>query len=246
MLVSKPLACTTNPGLHFIENQQHAPFITQLTQPLQERLIGDVDAPFALNGLQQDRARLVINQLSDRFQVVEGCVSKAGNQRAQAFVILRLSRRRHCRERPPMESIRERDRAELLRPAVQPSQLDRPFIRFRTAVRKERLTEAASTNRLGKITLSFRVPRIRHMDQMFNLLLNRLHHFRWAMTQDVAAPARKQVQVPLPFRIPDRRPFPVDDADGIALVVRNHIFSELLNSGLAGSSGGGMHGSLTS
>ena len=146
-----------------------------------------------------------------------------------------------------MKAVFKRDDTVLLSTArlvriMQSSKLDRTFVRLGSAVRKKDLTETSRDDRLGKISLGLGVPGVRDMNQVIDLLLDRLHHFRRAMSQNIAAPTRKQIKILLALGIPDVAPFPVNQTHGIALVVGNHVLRELINGFLAGTSRGGMHG----
>ena len=79
------------------------------------------------------------------------------------------------------------------------------------------------------------------MDEVLHLILNRLHHARRRMPQDVAAPAGEQVEIAFPLGVPDIRPFAMHKADGVANVIRDHIFLEQLDRLLAAGCRCGMH-----
>src|SRR5262249_46329306 len=81
--------------------------------------------------------------------------------------------------------------------------------------------------RLGERPLGFHVPGVRHVDELPHLVADRLDHARGAMAEEVAAPAREEVEVAVPLGVPDERAFPPDQADRVAAVVRDHITPEL-------------------
>ena len=64
-----------------------------------------------------------------------------------------------------------------------------------------------SRQQLGPASLGFRVPRIRHMNQLGRLLLNRFHHPRRTVPQQVAAPAGKEVEILPALVVPHQRAF---------------------------------------
>ena len=53
MLITEELASATVPRLHFIDHEQPALIVAKGSQPLQVRLVRDLNAAFALNGLDK-------------------------------------------------------------------------------------------------------------------------------------------------------------------------------------------------
>ena len=103
VLIGKPLARAAAAALHFIENQQQFVLVGQLPQAFQETIRRNADAAFALDRLDQNRARLVVDELLDGIQIAERRVRKTGQQRARSLRDIsagpsRSSRRRFGRE----------------------------------------------------------------------------------------------------------------------------------------------------
>ena len=233
LLIAKPCARAAHAGLHFIKHQQQTMFITQISQSLQEARFRNAHTAFTLNRFNQDSGRFMIDQALYAFDIIHLGIAKTGQHGTEAFVILRLSSSRQSSESTTMETVFEGDNSEssLSRP-VQSCQLDRRLIRFCSAVAEERLTKAASAKELGKSSLLLDVPGVGHMNQRRRLLLNGLHNRRWRIPQDVAAPAREQVQIAFAVRIPNMRPFAAHKCNRVTAIIRDDVLVKQINRGL--------------
>ena len=85
-----------------------------------------------------------------------------------------------------------------------------------------------SRKRLGPQPLQLGVPGVGHVDQLAQLLADRLDHRRRAVAQQVASPAGKQIQVAVPLGVPDVGAFAADQGHGKPAVVGNHVLLEEL------------------
>ena len=65
------------------------------------------------------------------------------------------------------------------------------------------------------------------MDQLTQLFADRLDQFRRAMSKQVAAPTGKEVEIFVPFRVPNPRAFAPDQANGVSAIVRHDVAIEL-------------------
>ena len=92
VLVGEPLAGAAAAGLHLVEDQQQLVLVGQLAQAGEEAGGRNADAAFALDRLDQDGGRLVVDQRDDGAEVAERGVAEAGQQRADALVVLGLGR----------------------------------------------------------------------------------------------------------------------------------------------------------
>ena len=109
-----------------------------------------------------------------------------------------------------------------------PGQLDRRLVGLGAAVAEEALAaERPLGECLGERSLGFHVPGIGHVDQLPDLVANRLDDPGRAMAEQVAAPAREEVEVAVPFGIPDPRAFAPDQTDRVPPVIGDHIPIEL-------------------
>src|SRR5439155_3384141 len=108
---------------------------------------------------------------------------------------------------------------------VQPGQLDGRLIRLRAGVAEEALTAPAGPprQRLGQQALRRRVPGVRHVDQLGDLLLHRLDDARRAVAEQAAAPAGEEVEVAIALRVPDSGAFAAHQADRVSGVVTDHV-----------------------
>ena len=77
VLVGEPLARAAHAGLDLVEDQEHAAAIAELAQAREVVGRRDVDPALALDRLDQDRGRLVVEHLGDRVEVVVGHVREA-------------------------------------------------------------------------------------------------------------------------------------------------------------------------
>ena len=117
VLIGEPLAGPAAAGLHFVEDQQQVVLVGQLAQLGEEAVGRDADAAFALNRLDQDRRRFVVDQRGHGAEVAIRCVAEAGQQRADAFVVLRLGRGAGGAVGAAVEAALEGDDLVAVRPA---------------------------------------------------------------------------------------------------------------------------------
>ncbi len=175
------------------------------------------------------RGRLVVDQAGHGVQIAEGGVDETGHQRSEPLVVLRLRGGRGGAERPAVEAALEGNDLVTLLGRVQPGELDGRLVGLGAGVAEERLAAETSLRQgLGPLALQFRVPGVGHVDQLAQLLADGLDHRRRAMSQQVAAPAVKQVEVAVPFRIPHVRSLAPHQGDRKAIVVGNHVSLEQL------------------
>ena len=89
-LIGKPLAAAAAAALHLVEHQEQFMLVGQFPQAGQESLRRGADTRFALDGLDQDRRGLVVDEPGRRLQVAEGGVDESGHERTKPFVQARL------------------------------------------------------------------------------------------------------------------------------------------------------------
>ena len=144
-------------------------------------------------------------------------------------MVFRLGRGRGGPQRPAVEPALERDDLVALLGRVQAGQLDRRLVGFGARVAEERLAvKTPLGERLGPAALQLGVPSVGHVDQLAQLLADRLDHRRRAMSQQIAAPTVEQVEVAVPLRVPHVRSLAPHQADGKAIVVGNYVTLEQL------------------
>ena len=85
-----------------------------------------------------------------------------------------------------------------------------------------------SESSLGPAALRLGVPGVGHVDQLGHLLLHRLDHARRTVPQQIAAPAREEVEILPPLVVPDMRPLTAHQRHREPFVVRDHVFFEQL------------------
>lgn len=92
-------ACAGKPALDLIVDEHGADLVAAVAKGLQEGLGGDVDAAFALDGLDEDTACLGGDEVRDGGFVVEGPVAEAGEHGGEGFLVFGIGRRgegAHC------------------------------------------------------------------------------------------------------------------------------------------------------
>src|SRR5687768_8774835 len=67
-------------------------------------------------------------------------------------------------------------------------------------------TETPLGQHFRPVSLDLHVPGIGCMNQCRDLLLHGPHNTRWAVSDEIAAPTRKEIEVPIPLTVPDPRP----------------------------------------
>ncbi len=207
-LVGEPIAGPAAAGLHFVEDQQQLVLVGQLAQAGQEAVGRNADAAFALDRLDHDGRRLVVDQPGHGVQVAERGVDEAGHQRPEPLVVLRLRGGRGRAQRAAVEAALEGDDLVALLGRVQPGELDGRLVGLGARVAEERLAaETPLRQRLGPQALQFGVPGVGHVDQLAQLLADGLDHRRRTMAQQIAAPAAEQVEIAVPLGVPDVRSF---------------------------------------
>src|SRR5262249_21640055 len=136
-----------------------------------------------------------------------------------------------------MEAVHHRDDPVPSRPAVEASKLNRRLDRLRTAVAEEALAAeaAALAQRLGQPSLSLGVPGVGHVNQLADLVAHRLDDSRRTVAEQVAAPARKEVEVAVTLGIPHPGACAARQANRIARVVADDVTLEQVNDFWGGS-----------
>ena len=124
-----------------------------------------------------------------------------------------------------MEAVEHGDDLVASRLAVEAGDLDGRLVGLRPTVAEEALAGPAGAlaQRLGELPLRFGVPGVGHMDEPADLFAHRLDDARRAMAQEIAAPAGKEVEIAVPFVVPDVGSFAAHQANRIARVVGNDV-----------------------
>ena len=92
VLITEQGAGPAETGLNLVEHQQHLHLIAQLPQAFNERRFPRMNTALGLEWLQNHRYRLRIHQAFYRLEIVEFRERDSGQQRSEAFVVLRLPR----------------------------------------------------------------------------------------------------------------------------------------------------------
>ena len=191
-----------------------------------------VDAALALDGLEHDGGRLLAHHRLELLDVVVVDVVKAVRQRAEAFVVLRLARRRQRCDRTAVEAVPGRDdlgflRVELMR--VLARDLDGALIRLSARVAEERLVEAREFDELRRcVGLRLRVVEVRAVDELLRLLGDGRDERFVVMAEHVHSDAAEKVEVLLAVVVPEVRALAVVQHDLVAVEHRQVVLRILL------------------
>ncbi len=150
VLAGEHLAGTPHAGLDFVEDQQRAKLVAQLTHGRQIALRREDDAAFTLNGLQDHRRHVIAGFTAfaqhgaHGVNVAERHVAEARQQRHKRFTESGFRGRRQCAEGFTVERAAGGDKGEFpARRLVRFGELNRRFDRFCTAVAEEAVFQFA-------------------------------------------------------------------------------------------------------
>jgi len=139
MLVCKPLPSATDAALNFIEHQQPALAVADLTQVRKIAVVGDIDAALTLNRFHQysDHVLVVGGDRGKRIPVVVGHPGKAGQQRLETRLNLPASRCGQGCDRAAVKSLLHHDHGRILDSLIvaeEASNLDGRFVGFASRI----------------------------------------------------------------------------------------------------------------
>ena len=139
MLMSEPAPRPTHARLDFVKDQHQFVLVGQLTETFQVSRRRQIDAAFALNRLDQNRARFRVDQPDGGIQVTEGRIGKTGQERFQPLMILGLTGGGECAQSRPMEAVHHGNDLVPSGLAVESSQFQGRLDRIGAAVAEEAL-----------------------------------------------------------------------------------------------------------
>src|SRR5690606_3443008 len=144
VLKGEELAGATDAALHLVEHEQEVVLVAERAQALQKLGGGRIDAALALNGLDEDRGGLVVDQRLEGGEVVELAEREAGHEGTETLLDFFLRGRAHAAEGATVEGAFGADDfvalalfAAGLAHAVEPGELEQAFVGLGTAVAKE-------------------------------------------------------------------------------------------------------------
>src|SRR5262245_55422670 len=143
-------------------------------------------------------------------------------------MILWLGRGAERAQRAAVEAVHHGDDLVPAGFAVEPSHLNRRFHCFRAAVAETALSAPAGpfAQSLAKFALFLRVPCVRDMDEPADLLADGGYHARRTMPDQVATPAREEIEIAIALGVPDARSLAAHETDGIARVIADDAVLE--------------------
>ena len=140
VLVAKPAAGPSHTTLYFVNQHEQIMLIAQLTDALEELLIGRHHAALALYGFHQDGSGVVRDHGAHAVDIIEVRRVESLGHRFKALLDLLLAGRGGRGEGPPVERAGHRNDLKLLgRMPPQASQLDQPFVGLGPGVAEEHL-----------------------------------------------------------------------------------------------------------
>ena len=108
VLEAKPLAGSSDAGLHLVDEQERAGAIAHFAEPREEARGGWEHAAFALHRLDDDAAELFVHGRFHRVEIAIRDVSDAGDL-AEAFAVLGCSREAERAHGAPVKRLMERE-----------------------------------------------------------------------------------------------------------------------------------------
>src|SRR5262249_21251515 len=192
----------------------------------------EVDAALALNRLDHDGDGLIVDQRFGGLEVAKGGVTKASQHRLHATVIFRLTRGAEGAHRAAVKAVEgSNDLVALMLGTIEAGQLDGRLVGLGAAVTEEAFASEVSAlaQFFGQAALRFHVPGIGHMDELADLFAHRGDDARRAVADEIAAPAGEEIDIAVPFRVPDQRALATYQANWVACVVADHVLLKLLD-----------------
>ena len=235
MLVAEPFARPAAARLDLVEGEDEIALVADPPQPLEEARRGGDNAPLAEDRLDEDPAGVVVDELRHRIEIAVGGVLEAGKHRPQALVVFRLGGGGDGAERAAVEAAAEGDDLVLHAVGAEANELDRRLVGLGAGIAEERLSaEAPLGEEPGPFPLGLGVPGVGDMDQPRDLLLHCLDDRRRAMAEEVAAPAREEIEILTPLGIPDLRSHAAFEADREPPVIGDDVAVEGVDHRLRG------------
>ena len=203
--VGHELAAAAPASLHFVQAEQDALLVAELTDALDELVGSGPNAALALNRLEHDSAGLALNiSVLESLQVVELSIGEAGGQVAEALLDsgVGLAGSGHGAEGTAVEGLLSSDDvpsvgADVL-DAPLTSHLDHSFVGLSTGVLIQNLVHADGlADFLGQDSLRNGVGIVEGLHDGSSLLLDGLHDLGVAVAQTVNGDTCIEVQIGL-------------------------------------------------
>ena len=181
-------------------------FIAEPADALQKFFRRRIDAALALNGLQNHRTGVVMDQRLNAVQIVEIREADSRQQRLERLLIVLVAGHRQRSQASAVEGVLHGD--DLMAAVSVPAEavffrdFQRPFYGFRTAVGKKYPIHARRLQKLfSGVDHRLIVKQVGGMQQLFRLRLYRLRVFRISVPQGAHGNAGAEVQVLRSLRV---------------------------------------------
>ena len=240
VLVGPEAAGAGEAALDFVVDEDGADVVAAAAERGQERGRGDVDAAFALDGLDDDAAGALRDELLEAGFVVEGAVDETRDHGAEGFLVFRVRRRGQTAHGAAVEGAVEADDF-VLRARWTPGladfagEFDGGFVGFGAGVADEDFGGAGHgaggarllDHELREGADPWGVVEIGRVDEGPRLLSDQLCHLGVAVTQCVDRYAGGEVEEFPVLNVPEVAPFAFDHHGRRADIGRYHIFGML-------------------
>ncbi len=218
MLVGVELTGAGDAALNLVEHQHQIMLVAGGAKAGEEFVRAGADAALALNRLDQETGRVLVDRGQRRAEVVELDHLEPRKQRREAVDHLGLIGRADRRHRPAVERIRETDQIVLVRIAlgvmIFARGLDRAFDRLDARIGEEhRVGEGQVGEPLGERFPLRRAVQVGDVHQRRRLFLDRLGQMRVAMAENVDRNPRGEIEIALALFAIEIDPFATDRAD---------------------------------
>ena len=217
MLPGEEPAGAADTGLDLIQHEQQVVLVADRSQRGQVALVGDVDAAFALQRLDEDGSRLGTNGGAHRLDVVERHVAEAV-ERSERLSISRIAGGIDGGQGATVEGlIHDDDVGRAVAPRLAPlaADLDRAFGSLCAAVAEEDPGHAGLLeNQVGEVELGDRIEVVGDVEQGLGLGLDCIDDARMAVAEVVGGDPGDEVEVLVALVVPDFGSFATHERDG--------------------------------
>ncbi len=239
-------------ALHLVEEEQQIVLIAKRAQAAEEFGRADVNAAFALNRLDEDRGRLVVDECGERFEIIEFAEHKTRYERTKSLLDFFLRSGAHAAVGAAVEGAFGADdfRAftlfAALGDAVEPREFDQGFVGLGAAVTEKNAARAGVADEtLRELALIGMTEKIADVDERGGLGLHGGDPTRVAMAKGIDRDAGGEIQVAAASIVPDVGAFAANQVHGRTAVVFHHI-RIVESGGVGGRNGSGrIHGGGT-
>jgi hypothetical protein len=220
LLVRPERARAAVAALDLIEDEEGVVLVARLTRGVQQLGFERMDARLALDRLEQDGGRALAQRGPQRADVVARHHPEARHERRERRLLRLLRGCRQRTHRAPVESTL--DHHELAAIAAPAGELDRTLDRLGAGVAQEHAPAERQVGQpLRKPDAGLGIEEVADVHEASRLFPDRLHHARVAVAELRNGDAGEEVEVLVALVVPETRPLPAHELDGVARVGRH-------------------------